>query len=220
MSQLDIFAGQVLNFLSLFQQPVPGRFIPKTISLCWSLCTAELEMLTTDQSPPLSGSLSTRDFSSSWSSPHTVKRCRADIFRRISKSELGVFPRCSVLNYAMWLQFSSNVLPPYVAHLCFSPVCVFWSFTTSVANHYLLCSFRVRSLEDLSPEHWELGGVLGVAVVTAWQGVGRLERADEVKRTTTSLPGKNLSFIWSGILSPANCHNSDLARWHDLEEGM
>ena len=115
-------------------------------------------------------------------------------------------------------QVTSNLLPLHLAHLCFSTVCVCWSFTTSVANHYLVCSFRVRSLEDLSPEHWELGGVLGVAVVTAWQGVGRLERAEEVKRTTTSLPGKNLSFIWSGIMSPANCHNLDLIRRHDLGE--
>ena len=121
----------------------------------------------------------------SWYFPENLK-IRAWCFPKVFTVEL-----CHVIAI---FQVTSNLLPRHVAHLCFSIVCVFWSFTTSVANHYLLCSFRVRSLEDLSPEHWELGGVLGVAVVTAWQGVGLLERAEEVKRTTTSLPGKNLSF--------------------------
>ena len=192
MSWLDIFAGQVLNFLSLFQQPFPGRFIPKPISLCWSLCRVG----DADHWPVTSHYQALYQLAIFLQAGlHRTQLSDAKlIFSRESQNPSLVFPKvfsvelCHVIAI---FQVTSSLLPLHLAHLCFSPVCVCWSFTTSVANHYLLCSFRVRSLEDLSPDQWELGGVLRVAVVTAWQGVGRLERAEAVK---TSLPGKNLSF--------------------------
>ena len=138
MSWLDIFAGQVLNFHSLFQQPVPGRFIPKPIQLCQSLCRVG----NADHWPVIGHYQALYQLVIfPQAGLHRTQLSDAEpIFSRESQNLSLVFPKvfsvelCHVIAI---FQVTSNLLPPHVAHLCLSPL-----------------YYQVQVCVDLSPHQW------------------------------------------------------------------
>ena len=136
MSWLDIFAGQVLNFHSLFQQPVPGRFIPKPIQLCQSLCRVG----NADHWPVIGHYQALYQLAIFLQAGlHRTQLSDAKLkFSRESQNPSLVFPKvfsvelCHVIAI---FQVTSNLLPTHVAHLCFFPV--YYQFKCVLIFHHI-----------------------------------------------------------------------------------
>ena len=117
-------------------------------------------------------------------------------------------------------QVTSNLLPPHVAHLCFSSV--YYQFKCVLIFHHIGGKPLSSVLFQSAIVGRSFTRALGVGRSAGSCGRNRLTRCGTPGKSRRGEedhdqpPWEELIISCSGILSPANCHNLDMARWHDL----